>query len=229
MSWGCAAGSLNVPRPGDDGSPGPPTYEEWGTGWSVEDSSVGDGIDAGVADDSSVDSGALPCQPSCAGKTCGASDGCGGTCSSGSGCCAPSCGGKPCGASDGCGGTCSSGSGCCTPSCAGKSCGASDGCGGTCSIGSGCSTTCATWQAANPDDPWDDSDPNYDGERKCNGSVIKDFGTVSTEAACRTKCGSVGATCCARDHRAGHKSCQAYDGKVVVMTSCTGCTAATCK
>ena len=177
MSWGCAAGSLNVPRPGDDGSPGPPTYEEWGTGWSVEDSSVGDGIDAGVADDSSVDSGALPCQPSCAGKTCGASDGCG----------------------------------------------------GTCSIGSGCSTTCATWQAANPDDPWDDSDPNYDGERKCNGSVIKDFGTVSTEAACRTKCGSVGATCCARDHRAGHKSCQAYDGKVVVMTSCTGCTAATCK
>lgn len=48
-------------------------------------------------------------------------------------CCQPSCSGKPCGSSDGCGGTCKAGSGCCSPSCSGKACGDPDGCGGTCS------------------------------------------------------------------------------------------------
>lgn len=74
------------------------------------------------------------CIPKCTGKTCGASDGCGGKCSNGS-CpagticggggvpnvcaCAPQCSGKACGAPDGCGGTCTSGS---CP--AGQACGA---------------------------------------------------------------------------------------------------------
>ncbi|MCA9665097.1 MAG: hypothetical protein KC503_05895 [Myxococcales bacterium] len=82
----------------------------------------------------------LGCSPSCSGKNCGSSDGCGGTCTDGSGCCTPACSGKLCGASDGCGGSCASGSGCCTPSCAGKTCGSGDGCGGTCGSGSGCCT-----------------------------------------------------------------------------------------
>lgn len=63
------------------------------------------------------------CTPSCTGKTCGSSDGCGGTCASGSGCtttsqpptCSPSCTGTTCGSPDGCGGTCTSGSGCTVP------------------------------------------------------------------------------------------------------------------
>lgn len=80
------------------------------------------------------------CNPTCANKACGASDGCGGTCNTGSGCCTPTCGGKICGAADGCGGACNAGSGCCTPLCGGKLCGAADGCGGTCGAGSGCCT-----------------------------------------------------------------------------------------
>lgn len=61
--------------------------------------------------------------------------------------CVPSCAGKVCGKSDGCGGTCKAGSGCCTPSCAGKPCGGADGCGGACSVGSGC--TCVSAGDAN--------------------------------------------------------------------------------
>jgi len=92
------------------------------------------------------------CPPSCAGKTCGASDGCNGICHAGSGCCTPACSGKNCG-SDGCGGSCGSCSGnntcggggsagvCgCTPAttCSGgATCGTQpDGCGGTVSCGS---------------------------------------------------------------------------------------------
>jgi hypothetical protein len=232
-SWGCAAGSL--PRFVD----GAVTVTDNDRDMGVLGSDVliqTDGIE-GESDSGGGDSGAgggsaPPCQPSCAGKTCGAHDGCGGTCQPGSGCCTPTCSGKPCGAGDGCGGTCSSGSGCtptCTPTCAGKSCGASDGCGGTCSIGSGCKTSCGSWQAVSPDDPWDDSDPNYDGERGCSGSLIKDFGRVSLHATCRAKCEGVAATCCYRDHRGDHKSCKAYKGKVIAVGSCTGCTAATCK
>ena len=61
-----------------------------------------------------------PCSAACAGKLCGAADGCGGNCLPGSGCCAPKCQGKACGSSDGCNGTCAQGSGCCTASCSGK-------------------------------------------------------------------------------------------------------------
>jgi len=106
------------------------------------------------------------CTPSCAGKACGAPDGCGGQCTTGS-CpsgqtcggggvqsqcgCTPNCAGKACGAANGCGGVCSagacaSGQTCggggvpnqcgCTPNCAGKTCGAADGCGGRCLSGS---------------------------------------------------------------------------------------------
>jgi hypothetical protein len=235
LGWGCAGGyGGDFPwaetDSGSNGGGGNDIAEGSDSFAGGSDSFMGgaDGF-VGGADGFVGDSGAPPCQPSCAGKTCGAPDGCGGTCQAGSGCCTPSCSGKLCGASDGCGGKCSSGSGCCTPSCTGKSCGSSDGCGGTCSAGSGCATTCGTWQAVNPGDPWDAADPNYDGERRCNGSLIKDFGKVSTEAACRKKCAGVAATCCTRDHRGGHKSCKAYGGKVVTASGCTGCTAASCK
>jgi len=82
------------------------------------------------------------CTPDCASKTCGDSDGCGGTCTAGSGCCTPDCASKTCGDPDGCGGTCTAGSGCCSPDCSGKTCGSSDGCGGTCKAGSGCKPPC---------------------------------------------------------------------------------------
>ena len=78
------------------------------------------------------------CTPKCSNKLCGVADGCGGTCKAGGGCCTPKCGGVKCGSTDGCGGICTAGSGCCTPSCVGKNCGASDGCSGTCKPGSGC-------------------------------------------------------------------------------------------
>lgn len=65
------------------------------------------------------------CTPSCAGKACGAADGCGGLCSAGSCGVGTTCGGG--GVPNQCG---------CTPSCAGKACGASNGCGGTCTSGS---------------------------------------------------------------------------------------------
>lgn len=114
--------------------------------------------DAAVA---APDGGLVGCTASCTGKTCGASDGCGGKCTacpaSGLVCdtatytcknpaCSASCAGKKCGDSDGCGGVCTdcaAGLTCntmskqcvasCTPSCAGKTCGQSDGCGGKCS------------------------------------------------------------------------------------------------
>ena len=66
----------------------------------------------------------IACIPNCAGKTCGASDGCNGNCTIGS---CPT------------GKTCSNGvcvSSTCTPSCTGKACGADDGCNGRCSSGS---------------------------------------------------------------------------------------------
>ncbi|MBM4371861.1 MAG: hypothetical protein FJ098_09415, partial [Deltaproteobacteria bacterium] len=95
-----------------------------------------------------------PCCPSCAGKACGADDGCAGacigTCPTGQSCinyacvpnCVPSCTGKECGG-NGCGGscgTCPAGLQClasgqcqtvCDLACTGKACG-SDGCGGFC-------------------------------------------------------------------------------------------------
>jgi hypothetical protein len=235
LVWGCAGGYGGPKYLDDSGSAVADNESDSESdsgvgGWVVGDGGAGGGYaDSGAGGSFVADSGPTPCQPSCAGKLCGDADGCGGTCQAGSGCCTPNCTGKECGAADGCGGTCQAGSGCCTPACAGKDCGSGDGCGGTCAIGSGCTTSCATWQAVNPDDPWDDPDPNYDGERACNGSLIKDFGTVSLEASCRDKCGKVAATCCQRDHRSGHKSCKAYDGKVVVNSGCTGCTAASCK
>jgi len=97
-----------------------------------------------------------PCVPECSGKTCGASNNCGGSCQAGSGCtvclksdpkkgctqkCTPSCSGKTCGASDGCGGSCQAGSGCtpaCNPSCFGITCGEKNQCGNVCGTGSGC-------------------------------------------------------------------------------------------
>jgi len=82
---------------------------------------------------------AATCTASCAGKTCGADDGCAHPCVAGSGCCAVSCTGLACGTADGCGGTCQPGSGCtCTGSCAGLVCGEADPCGATCAPGSGC-------------------------------------------------------------------------------------------
>ena len=57
------------------------------------------------------------CTPSCSGKTCNSSDGCGGLCTTGSGCCTPDCTNKYCGEDDGCGGTCTVGSGCMVPEC----------------------------------------------------------------------------------------------------------------
>jgi len=65
-----------------------------------------------------------PCEPDCYGKTCGASDGCGGKCRYGS---------CPAGTTYGGGGvTYQCG---CTPQCSGQACGASDGCGGICTGG----------------------------------------------------------------------------------------------
>jgi len=63
------------------------------------------------------------CTPMCAGKACGANDGCGGTCLTGS---CPA--GQTCNA-----GVCKTGP--CSPVCTGKACGAPDGCGGTCATG----------------------------------------------------------------------------------------------
>ncbi|WP_437740933.1 hypothetical protein WMF39_35500 [Sorangium sp. So ce1504] len=65
------------------------------------------------------------CTPSCAGKVCGASDGCGWKCSTGSCPAGTTCGGG--GVAYQCG---------CTPQCSGKTCGAPDGCGGICTGGS---------------------------------------------------------------------------------------------
>ena len=79
-----------------------------------------------------ADCGACP-----ANLTCGAA----GPNLCGTGTCVPSCAGKACGASDGCGDVCGPSpcggdGGGCVPSCSGKACGASDGCGGTCASGS---------------------------------------------------------------------------------------------
>ncbi|MDI1476283.1 hypothetical protein [Polyangium sp. y55x31] len=65
------------------------------------------------------------CTPSCTGKSCGASNGCGGKCANGSCPAGTTCGGG--GVYAQCG---------CTPQCSGKSCGAPDGCGGICTSGS---------------------------------------------------------------------------------------------
>ncbi|MCB9558413.1 MAG: hypothetical protein H6707_20020 [Deltaproteobacteria bacterium] len=92
--------------------------------------------------DGQVDEAAACCQPDCTNKTCGASDGCGGTCmtgrcpsnqtcTAGTCLCNLRCGSDCCAA----GTTCFSGA-CCTPDCSNKACGADDGCGGTCPTGS---------------------------------------------------------------------------------------------
>jgi hypothetical protein len=65
-----------------------------------------------------------PCTPSCAGKPCGASDGCYDNCHAGACPVGTTCGGG--GVADQCG---------CTPQCAGRACGAPDGCGGVCDDG----------------------------------------------------------------------------------------------
>lgn len=64
------------------------------------------------------------CTPKCAGKACGASDGCHGHCGQGSCPAGTTCGGG--GVPFHCG---------CTPQCAGKACGDPDSCGGTCAEG----------------------------------------------------------------------------------------------
>jgi hypothetical protein len=63
--------------------------------------------------------------------------------------CTPSCSGKACNSSDGCGGLCTTGSGCCTPDCTSKYCGEDDGCGGTCNVGSGCQVPECVYQTDN--------------------------------------------------------------------------------
>ncbi|MDI3282207.1 hypothetical protein [Polyangium sp. 15x6] len=64
------------------------------------------------------------CTISCAGKPCGAANGCGGKCGTGSCPAGTTCGGG--GVYAQCG---------CTPQCSGKACGAPDGCGGACTVG----------------------------------------------------------------------------------------------
>ncbi len=124
------------------------------------------------------------CQPSCTGRMCGESNGCGGFCTGcptgdrcvGTGaaamCCTPSCTGKSCGMDDGCGRPCVVETGCaanedcergsggaygcvCQPACSGATCGDDDGCGGD------CNGTCATR-------PGEDGSCNLvSGERVC--------------------------------------------------------------
>ena len=97
------------------------------------------------------------CVPQCAGKFCGASDGCGGECNdepcpdpdavcNQGVCCVPTCDAAACGDVDGCGGLCNGtctdpdalcvDGTCCVPDCAAAACGGDDGCGGWCLTGS---------------------------------------------------------------------------------------------
>ncbi len=161
------------------------------------------------------------CTPSCSGKTCGAGDGCGGTCQSGSGCCTPSCSGKTCGAGDGCGGTCQSGSGCCTPSCSGKTCGAGDGCGGTCQSGSGCCTP-------------DCSNKTCGAGDGCGGTCQSGSGCCTPDCSNKT-CGAgdgcggncqSGSGCCTPD--CSNKTCGAGDGCGGNCQSGSGCCTPDC-
>jgi hypothetical protein len=64
------------------------------------------------------------CTPKCSAKACGASDGCGRTCTNGK-----------CPLGTECGGAGTPNVCACRPDCTGKACGASDGCGGTCAAG----------------------------------------------------------------------------------------------
>ena len=86
------------------------------------------------------------CTPACAGKACGASDGCGGKCN---GTCAAN---QYCDTSTY---TCKTGT--CTPVCAGLACGAADGCGGkcigSCPGGQTCNAATYTCQTAGSCDP----------------------------------------------------------------------------
>jgi hypothetical protein len=139
------------------------------------------------------------CISDCAGKACGAADGCGGTCLSGTcpsgqscisgtcvpNACVPNCGGKACGAADGCGGTCLSGTcptnqhcvsgtcipNSCVPNCAGKQCGP-DGCGGDCGS---CGTNTITCTST------------------CTMSTGFEHSPSTTIASCSKTCNSVGA------------------------------------
>ena len=98
--------------------------------------------------DGTPDEPAGCCQPSCAGKACGADDGCGNACQSGS--CPPNatckagvclCDHLSCGTSCCASGQVCKGSACCTPSCGARVCGPDPVCGtscGTCSSGKSC-------------------------------------------------------------------------------------------
>ena len=81
------------------------------------------------------------CEPDCANKCGGVSDGCTGTCDNACAC-EPDCANKCGGVSDGCDGTCDNA--CCVPDCKGFCDGRNDGCGGTCDACSypcGCQTS----------------------------------------------------------------------------------------
>ncbi|MCB9558733.1 MAG: hypothetical protein H6707_21630 [Deltaproteobacteria bacterium] len=143
--------------------------------------------------DGQVDEHPNCCTPQCAGKHCGADDGCGNPCTAGScpsqasckgGVCScdfVSCGGACCAASEQC-----IGGSCCAPNCAGKSCGADDGCGRPCATGS-CQTNA-----------------------RCVAG-----GCVCDGVSCGSSCCGVGETCnagaCCKPDCSG-KSCGADDG-----------------
>jgi len=148
------------------------------------------------------------CVPSCADKSCGGDDGCGGTCESGTcpsgqsctsgrciSTCTPSCAGKSCGGDDGCGGTCQSGTcpsgqsctsgrcvSTCKPNCAGKSCG-DNGCGGSCGrckSGETCNSGTCNPPVCNPN---------------CAGKSCGDDGCGGTCGQCSSPKSCVNGTC----------------------------------
>ncbi len=156
--------------------------------------------------DDQIDEPEMCCQPKCAGKACGADNGCKGICDKGS-CpgpqevcqqgkcvCLPNCAGKACGASDGCNGTCDQGS-CpgpqevcqqgkcvCLPNCAGKACGADNGCKGICLGGScGGSGTCLNGKCT--------CDFTSCGNTCCNKDQVCKSGTCCSPACGNLECG----------------------------------------
>jgi hypothetical protein len=153
------------------------------------------------------------CTPACAGKACGAPDGCGASCAPGSGCsagCTPRCAGKACGAGDGCGAPCQPGSGCnagCTPVCQGVVCGFDDGCGGPCLPGSGCTPECAP-NCAGVTCGFDDG---------CNGPCVPGSGCTD-RGCCQAQCS--GKKCGADDGCGG--LCQRGSGCDDSQCSCAG-------
>ncbi len=139
LASACALGAAN-----DDGDAGP----DFGPGYDVGDDPPED-ADPDAEPDDDAEPGDPPetgtlfppddsgCTPSC--STCGADDGCGGTCTTGA-CPSPT-------------DTCVDGVCGCTPSC--TTCGAPDGCGGTCKTGAcGAGQTCASGKCVSPTRSW---------------------------------------------------------------------------